>query len=137
MLTAESSNPAFAILESGEPMFAETEGEYRAYYPEIANLDVEGERARAFWCVPLTAEGKSFGIKVFAVAPGAVETQMLRKPFPDFPAEKALQPDDVAGVTLELEPGTKLAMEVLRNGRRHTVDVTLGTRPPLRRSSRG
>ncbi len=47
------------------------------------------------------------------------------------------QPDDVAGVTLELEPGTKLAMEVLRNGRRQTVDVTLGTRPPLRRSARG
>jgi signal transduction histidine kinase/ActR/RegA family two-component response regulator len=62
VLTAESGNPAFAILESGEPMFAETEREYRAYYPEIANLKVEGERARAFWCVPLTAEGKSFGM---------------------------------------------------------------------------
>ena len=47
------------------------------------------------------------------------------------------QPDDVAGVTLELEPGTKIAIEVLRNGRRETVDVTLGTRPPLRRTSRG
>jgi len=47
------------------------------------------------------------------------------------------QPDDVAGATLELDPGTKVAIEVLRNGRRQTVDVTLGTRPPLRRTSRG
>jgi NAD(P)-dependent dehydrogenase (short-subunit alcohol dehydrogenase family) len=43
-------------------------------------------------------EAKSAGIKVFVVAPGAVETQMLRGPFPDFPADKALQPDDVAGL---------------------------------------
>lgn len=46
----------------------------------------------------LAGEGKPFGIKVFAVAPGAVDTQMLRKPFPDFPADKTLQPDDVAGL---------------------------------------
>jgi len=46
----------------------------------------------------LADEGRAHGIKVFAVAPGAVETQMLRGPFPDFPAEKTLQPDDVAGM---------------------------------------
>lgn len=46
----------------------------------------------------LADEGREAGIRVFAVAPGAVETQALRTPFPDFPAEQALQPDDVAGM---------------------------------------
>jgi NAD(P)-dependent dehydrogenase (short-subunit alcohol dehydrogenase family) len=43
-------------------------------------------------------EGKPHGIRVFAVAPGAVETQMMRAAFPDFPAEQTLAPDDVAAV---------------------------------------
>lgn len=44
----------------------------------------------------LAAEGRQAGIKVFAVGPGAVETDMLRKAFPDFPADQTLQPADVA-----------------------------------------
>ena len=46
----------------------------------------------------MAAEGKEFGIRVFAVAPGAVETQLLRSRFPDFPEQQALSPDDVAAV---------------------------------------
>lgn len=41
-------------------------------------------------------EGKAAGIRVFAVAPGAVETEMLRANFPNFPAAQTLSPDDVA-----------------------------------------
>jgi NAD(P)-dependent dehydrogenase (short-subunit alcohol dehydrogenase family) len=46
----------------------------------------------------LAAEGKPLGIRVFAVAPGGVETGLFRASFPDYPGEKLLQPDDVAGL---------------------------------------
>jgi len=44
----------------------------------------------------LAAEGAPKDIRVYAVAPGAVETTMLRERFPDFPRDKTLAPDDVA-----------------------------------------
>ena len=50
------------------------------------------------WTRALAEEGKPYGIGVFAVAPGAVDTRMLRNAFPDFPADQALQPSDVADV---------------------------------------
>ena len=48
------------------------------------------------WTKGLADEGKEHGIRVYAVAPGAVETPMLRGAFPEFPAEQALAPSDVA-----------------------------------------
>ena len=42
------------------------------------------------------SEGAPHGIRVYAVAPGAVETRMLREHFPDFPAAETLSPEDVA-----------------------------------------
>lgn len=41
-------------------------------------------------------EGRPDNIRVFAIAPGAVETRMLRSVAPDLPAAAALDPDDVA-----------------------------------------
>ncbi len=50
----------------------------------------------------LAAEGKPHGIRVFAVAPGAVESEMLRSAFPDFPSDQTLDPMDVADTVYAL-----------------------------------
>ncbi len=54
------------------------------------------------WTRGLAEEGRPLGIRVYAVAPGAVETRMLRDPFPNFPKDQALQPSDVADVVFAL-----------------------------------
>jgi hypothetical protein len=43
-------------------VWIETSAEYEAFLPSIAKLKVEGPRARAFWCVPLVAEGRRVGM---------------------------------------------------------------------------
>jgi 3-oxoacyl-[acyl-carrier protein] reductase len=50
----------------------------------------------------IATEGRPHGIRSYALMLGAVETPMLRGLFPDFPAEQALMPDDVAETTLRL-----------------------------------
>lgn len=54
------------------------------------------------WSKALAEEGRPHGIRVFSVAPGAVETQLLRSAFPTFPADQCLQPADVAKLIHEL-----------------------------------
>ncbi len=44
----------------------------------------------------LAAEGRKSGIRVYAVAPGYVWTELLARVAPEVPADKALDPDDVA-----------------------------------------
>jgi len=44
----------------------------------------------------LAGEVACHNVRVFAVAPGAVETSLLRSAVPDFPADQALAPSDVA-----------------------------------------
>jgi NAD(P)-dependent dehydrogenase (short-subunit alcohol dehydrogenase family) len=68
----------------------------------------------------LAAEGKSCGIRVYGVAPGAVETQMLRGTFPEFPADQTLEPDDVAA----------LVETLLLPGCRHISGQTITIRKP-------
>lgn len=42
------------------------------------------------------AEGEADGIRIYAVAPGAVDTPLLRGLFPDFPDEQTLEPEQIA-----------------------------------------
>jgi NAD(P)-dependent dehydrogenase (short-subunit alcohol dehydrogenase family) len=44
----------------------------------------------------LAAEGKDSNIRVCAVRPGAVETDLLRSLFPDFPPEQCVAPAEIA-----------------------------------------
>ena len=56
-------------------------------------------------------EGKRLGIRAFAVAPGAIETPMLRANFPAkvIPEANALDPILVAGVIRDLLTGARTA----------------------------
>ena len=44
----------------------------------------------------LAAEGAEYGIRICSLRPGAVETDLLRGLFPDFPADQCVSPDEVA-----------------------------------------
>jgi NAD(P)-dependent dehydrogenase (short-subunit alcohol dehydrogenase family) len=56
-------------------------------------------------------EGKEWGITAYAVAPGAVETGMLRGNFPEsvLPRERVLAPEDVAAVVIDCILGERAA----------------------------
>lgn len=44
----------------------------------------------------LASEGAELGLRVCSIRPGAVETPMLRRLFPDFPSEQCVQPRKIA-----------------------------------------
>lgn len=55
-----------------------------------------------FYTKVLADEGAPLGIRAYAIAPGAVETDMLRGAFPEFPAEQTLSPQDIADLAVEI-----------------------------------
>ena len=44
------------------------------------------------------------------------------------------EPNDLVSAILQLEPGTRVQIDVVRDAKRQAFDVELGTRPPLRRA---
>lgn len=56
------SPETFKSFEAGKSVWAENEADYAALYPDLAKLKVPGRRARAFWSVPLVAEGSAVGL---------------------------------------------------------------------------
>jgi PAS domain S-box-containing protein len=63
VLSATAGNPkGFASLHEGRAVWAENEADYLRIYPELAKIDVPGPRAKAFWSIPLKAEGRKLGL---------------------------------------------------------------------------
>lgn len=54
-------------------------------------------------------EGKAIGVRAFSVAPGAVETPLLRSIFSDkmLPASACMAPEDVAGIIVDCIAGRR------------------------------
>ncbi len=105
----------------------------------VASLQKQGRVARG-WLGVSTApvpRGEP-GAAVMAVQPGGPADRAGLQPgdvivqLGDHPIQ---QPEDLSGATMDMDPGAKVGVEVLRNGRRGHLDVQLGTRPPLRRVS--
>jgi len=62
-ISGDSGNPAYDVgTGRSSGMWVETPDDYAAQLPSVADLEVEGSRARAFWCAPITAEGKVIGM---------------------------------------------------------------------------
>jgi PAS domain S-box-containing protein len=62
-ITASSGNPeTFASLMSNKTVWAEGSHDYEKLYPKLKTIKAEGLRARAFFSVPLHAEGRPLGL---------------------------------------------------------------------------
>jgi PAS domain S-box-containing protein len=63
VISATSGNPAtFTAMNERRSVWAENEADYAAIYPQLAGSKVPGRRAKAFWSVPLVAEGRPLGL---------------------------------------------------------------------------
>ena len=103
----------------------------------VASLKKNGRVARGWLGVSTGAAGAGkAGAMIVAVQPGGPANRAGLQPgdiILSLGDHSIAQPEDLAGSTLELEPGTHVRVEVARNGQKREVDVVLGTRPPLRR----
>jgi len=62
-ITKTEGNPrVMETLATGVSVWAETEREYAAIFPEVARLPASGRRAKALWSVPLVVEGRPVGL---------------------------------------------------------------------------
>lgn len=62
-LDARGSSPGtFTAFAEGRAVWVQNEADYHALYPVLAGAKVDGRRAKAFWSIPLVAEGRSLGL---------------------------------------------------------------------------
>lgn len=62
-ITETAGAPAtFATMRAGHATWAECEADYAHLHPALATMKTEGRRAKAFWSVPLVAEGRTLGL---------------------------------------------------------------------------
>src|SRR5262249_11860340 len=62
-ITARDGNPeTFEKFRTGTTVWAESEADYAALYPTLSKMKARGPRAKAFWSVPLVAEGRRVGL---------------------------------------------------------------------------
>jgi len=103
----------------------------------IASLKKNGRVARGWLGVSTMQPPRGQpGALVAAVQPGAPADHSGIKAgdvIVGFGQHRIDQPEDLAGATLELETGTNVTLDIEHSGKRRSVDVTLGTRPALRR----
>jgi serine protease DegQ len=103
----------------------------------IASLKKNGRVARGWLGVSTTATGRGEpGALIIAVQKGGPADRAGIEPgdiIVRFGDHAIQQPEDLAGATLELDPETRVSLEIVRDGKQRTVEVALGTRPALRR----
>ena len=62
-ITETEGNPdVFKRMRQGLATWAESDADYARLYPDLASTPAQQRRARAFWSVPLVAEGRSLGL---------------------------------------------------------------------------
>jgi len=99
--------PAFRRQRSGRVVVVSTLGTtdpFPGFFAYAASKSAVDSFARS-----IRAEGKAIGVKAFAVNPGCVETEILRRNFPEkvIPREKALPPEAVAEVIVACACGDR------------------------------
>lgn len=58
----EGNTAALTSMREGRSVYVEDQGEYARIYPDLAETKSDKPRARAFWSVPLIAEGQPRGL---------------------------------------------------------------------------
>ncbi len=103
----------------------------------VASLKKQGRVARGWLGVSTGANPRGDGAIIVAVQPGGPADRAGLAPgdvIVRLGATEVHQPEDLAGAVLELEAGSRAAVEIVRDARRRTLEVELGTRPALRRT---
>ncbi len=99
--------PHFKSQRSGRVALISTIGTtdpFPGFFAYAASKSAKDSFARS-----IKAEGKSIGVKGFAINPGAVETAILRKNFPErvLPTSRTLSPEAVAEVVVACACGER------------------------------